>query len=303
MGGSAVHDVELEALMAPLEMVNLGALMELSGGSAEVSVALIDGPVAADHPDLTEATIRPIDDKGSACLRSDSDACAHGTFVAGVLVGRRGSPAPAICPDCTLLVRPVFGEAAAGEMPTASADEVAQAIVESVDAGARVINLSAAIGRPTTRVESGLREALNHAAKRGTIVVAATGNQAALGSSEITRHHGVIPVVSYDRDGRPMERSNFASSAGRRGLGAPGDAVISLGADHRPSTRSGTSFAAAFVSATIALLWSLFTTAHASEIRHALAQGRRRTTVIPPLLDAEAAYHAVLGPRMNGSGQ
>ena len=164
------------ASSAALQLVNLGHLMALTGD-------LVDGPVAVDHPDFAGATIGPVAGDVSACSSLDSGACVHGTFVAGILVAKRSSVAPAICPGCTLLVRPIFTETPAnGRLPTASPDDVGRAIVESVRAGARIVNLSAAAGQPTTRALPALREALDYAARRGTLIVAAAGNQAALGS-------------------------------------------------------------------------------------------------------------------------
>lgn len=276
---------------AALELVRLGPLMTLSSGSAEIGVGLVDGPVAVDHPDLVTARILPAGDDAGASSRSGSGACVHGTFVAGILAARRGSGAPAICPGCTLLVRPIFRETEPdGSLPTATPDDVGRAIVECVNAGARVVNLSAATGAPTTRLEGSLRQALDHAARRRALVVAAAGNQATLGSSEITRHPGVIAVVAYDLDGQPMDQSNFGRSPGRGGLGAPGDGIVSLAADGSPAPRAGTSAAAPFITGAIALLWSLFPTADAGSVRRALSHGLRRTTVIPPLMDAQAAY-------------
>lgn len=276
---------------AALELVRLGPLMALSIGSAEIAVGLVDGPVEFDHVDLAGASIRSVGGEGSACSRSDSDACAHGTFVAGVLVARRSSPAPAICPGCTLLVRPIFRETATdGALPTATPDDVGRAIVECVNAGARIVNLSAATGAPTTRVEDSLRHALDHAVRRGVLVVAAAGNQAALATSEITRHPGVITVVAYDLGGRPMNQSNFGRSPGRSGLGAPGEGIVSLAANGAPAPGAGTSVAAPFVTGAIALLWSLFPAADAGSLRRALSHGVRRTTVIPPLMNAQAAH-------------
>ena len=95
----------------PLQLVKLGPLMERSSGRVETTIALIDGPVAMAHPDLTSATIREIPGRlAGTCARANSPACTHGTFVAGILCARRGSAAPAICPNCTLLVRPIFAE-------------------------------------------------------------------------------------------------------------------------------------------------------------------------------------------------
>jgi hypothetical protein len=50
-------------------------------------------------------------------------------------------------------------------MPSALPKELASAIIESVDAGAQLINLSAALAQPSTKGEGELEEALNHTAK------------------------------------------------------------------------------------------------------------------------------------------
>ena len=178
---------------------------------------------------------------------------AHGTFIAGILAARRASAAPAICPDSPLLVRPVFAEVAADGGPLAAPAEVGAAIADCVDAGARLVNLSAAVGYPSVRVEALLRQALDFASRRGVLVVAAAGNQGTVGTSEITRHPGVLPVVAYDDSGRPQAHSNLGRSLGLRGVGAPGR-TTSLSPDGATTVQSGTSVATAFVSGAAALL-------------------------------------------------
>ena len=233
---------------------------------------------------------------------ASSIACQHGTFVAGILTARRGSSAPAICPDCTLLVRPIFPEKTTNseDMPAATPLELAAAIREMVEAGARIINLSAALVQPTATGVQRLQEALDFAASRGAITVAAAGNQRAVGSSAITRHPWVIPVAGCSLQGQPLSESNFGSSIGRNGLRAPAEQVTSLGSDGKPRQFGGTSAAAPFVTGTIALLWSQFPSAPAARIKSALLQvgSARRNTVVPPLLDAAAAYDAMASARM-----
>jgi len=282
--------------MTPLDLVQLTALMERTSGTPDMLVGLIDGPVVMTHPDLTEENIRGISGKLSGtCTQVSSAACLHGTFVAGVLCAKRTSVAPAICPNCTLLVRPIFAETISerGQMPSATPKELATAICECIEAGARVINLSSALVEPASNGQRELVEALDYALRRGVLVVVAAGNQSTLGSSIITRHPWVIPVVAYDLRGRPMDQSNFGNSIGRRGLGAPGDAITSLGAKGTLLTFGGTSAATPFVTGTIALLWSVFPAATAAEIRYAVIQASvpRRPTVVPPLLNAWGAYH------------
>ena len=92
-----------------------------------------------------------------------------------------------------------------------------------------------------------------------------------------------------------MDLSNLGSSIGRRGLGAPGEAVTSLGPIAQPLTLDGTSAATPFVTGAAALLWSEFPNASAAEVRSAVtkAVARRRTGIVPPLLNAWAGYEAM----------
>jgi subtilisin family serine protease len=88
-----------------------------------------------------------------------------------------------------------------------------------------------------------------------------------------------------------MNESNLGRSIGRRGLRAPGDGITSLGADGQSLTLGGTSVAVPFVTGATALLWSVFPSATAAHIKLAVTQASaRRGSVVPPLLDAAAAY-------------
>jgi subtilisin family serine protease len=271
--------------------------MKRTSGRRELAIALIDGPVKLSHPDLAGCNIQEVPSTvRGTCERSSSAACMHGTFVAGILSANRGSSAPAICPDCTLLLRPIFPEAAAGngEMPTATSVELAAAIVDTVKAGARIINLSAAMAHSSAPGRQELHQALDFARARGAITVAAAGNQGTVGSSVITSHPWVIPVIGCDLHGRPTSESNLGRSIGRRGLAAPGENIASLGTDGESKNLGGTSAAAPFVTGAIALLWSEFPSARASQIRLALTRASRRSrTIVPPLLDAWAAYESM----------
>jgi subtilisin family serine protease len=146
--------------------------MERTSGNSEVKIGLIDGPVVTQHPDLPSEHLHEIPGNNRAtCNQANSTACQHGTFIAGILSAKRNSHAPAICPHCTLLIRPIFSEATSGRehMPSATPKELAAAIIECIDAGARVINLSLALAQPSTKGEQTLEEALNQAVKRGVI--------------------------------------------------------------------------------------------------------------------------------------
>ena len=206
--------------ITPLELIGLPPLMALTSGRPDIVVGLLDGPVSLATPELACENICGL---GISHQRIEvgGRACLHGTFVASILSARRGSLAPAICPSCTLLVRPIFTETMdeSDQSPSATPEQLAAAIIECVAAGAQVLNLSIATARSSTRDERSIHDALDLAARHGVIVVAAAGNEGTLGSSAITRHPWVIPVVGYGIDGRPMTLSNLGSSVGKRGLG------------------------------------------------------------------------------------
>ena len=273
--------------------------MERTTGRPEVTIGLIDGPVLMSHPDLAGRSMREVAGKlGGTCSRASSVACMHGTFVAGMLMARPGSASPGICPGCTLLVRPIFAEngARGGDpMPSATPEELATAIIETVNAGARVLNLSSALENPSAKGKRDIEAALNFAAHRGVISVAAAGNQGTVGSSAITRHPWVIPVAACDLQGRPTGETNLGNTIGRQGLSAPGEGVTGLGTNGQPRSLGGTSAAAPFVTGAIALLWSEFPNASAAQVRLAITQAERRRqgTIIPPVLDAWAAHQTL----------
>jgi subtilisin family serine protease len=283
-----------------LEVVGLRRLMDETEGTASITIGLIDGPVA-EHQGLATENVRSLS-RAAHTAGATGAAAAHATFVAGILAGRRDSDAPAICPGCTLLVRPIFLDAGSpgADTPTATCDETAEAIAECVDAGARIINLSIGVAQPSPNRERRLEDALNYAAHRGTVVAAAAGNQRTIGSSPMTRHDWVIPVAACDRRGRPFGSSNFSASIGRRGLRAPGESVTSLAGGGGTLTSGGTSAATPFVTGTAALLWSAFPAATGAEIKRAMSHGGTgaRTSIVPPLLDAWAAYQFIAAGRV-----
>jgi subtilisin family serine protease len=152
--------------------------------------------------------------------------------------------------------------------------------------------LSAALANPSAKGERSLEGVLEYAAKRGVIVVAAAGNQGAVGSSALTRHPWVISVIASDLRGVTLKYSNLGNSIGRRGLSAPGQGITSIAINGQPAIFGGTSAAAPFVTGTIALLMSVFPNATAATVKLAVtsASGTKRNTVVPPLLNAWAAY-------------
>jgi subtilisin family serine protease len=281
-------------IMDPLKQVMLPPLMAMTDGSEKVVIGLIDGPVATNHPGLANAKLRArTSTPNEACSLASSAACRHGTFVAGMLCASRQFLPSAICPGCTLLVRPIFSASGseAGGIPNAEPEALASAITDCIRAGASILNLSISLIDASRSANDALSGALKYAASAGVLVVAAAGNDGTIYSSAITHHPWVIPVTACGQTGVPLVTSNLSPSLGRRGLLAPGDRITSLGPNVQPMTLSGTSFAVPFVTGSIALLWSAFPNASAAEVRMAIVpQASRRAAIVPPMLDATAAY-------------
>jgi len=84
---------------------------------------------------------------------------------------------------------------------------------------------------------------------------------------------------------------------------APGDGIVSLGTNGSPYKFGGTSAAAPFVTGAVALLWSEFPNASAAEIKYAMAQASatRRSTIVPPLLNAWGAFQLMAPANKGGS--
>lgn len=292
-----------------LDLVGLTPLMDLTRGVPDVAIGLIDGPVALGHPALAQRHVRELVPRSLSRRRPDSMACLHGTFIAGVLSAAPDSTAPAICPDCTLLVRPIFTQPAPADAQASgvSPNELAGAIVDCVDAGARILNLSAAMPLSSTEDDRALMQALDDAAQRGVIAVVGAGDEGIVGNSLMVRQPWMIAVAPCDVAGRPLDYPTLGNSIGRRGLTAPGDKITSLGVAEEMRVFSGPSVAAAFVTGAVALLWSLFPRASAGQIKTAVApaQGGARRSAAPPLLDAWQAYLelARTSPRPFGRGR
>jgi subtilisin family serine protease len=283
--------------MDPLELTKLNLLTNISNGSQEVAIGLIDGPIDTDHPALQKVNIRTIGrSSAGTCKRNDSLACIHGTFIAGILCAERGLKSPGICPNCKIILNPIFAEPSSNntsnEILKTTQSELAKAIQETINAGARIINLSLGMSGSSLAVYHQLQDAYDYACKKDVIIIAAAGNQGNMGHVSLLNHPWVIPVAACDEYGNLMRQSNFGPSIAKLGLMAPGENIISTYPGGQYATLSGTSVAAAFVTGTVALLLSLFPRASSEKIISTLTRSASRNgrTIVPPLLNAERPW-------------
>lgn len=282
-------------IMDYLNTIKIVSLMSSTDGDPNIVIGIIDGPVELDHPAMKETgsrNISPVSVNG--CKVAESHACKHGTFIAGMLCAKKDSLAPSICPGCTVLVKPIFCEDSSRDKdcPEVTPEKLASAIVETINAGAKIINLSMGLSTTPLLEHQELKESFDYAFRKGVLLIAASGNQGRIGHIPLFSHSWVIPVVASDSLGNLDRGSNIGPSVGLRGIMAPGVNITSTSPDGKYTKMSGTSVAVPFVTGTAALLWSLFPKVSASDIRNAvLLHGKRRKTIVPPLLNAEASWH------------
>jgi type VII secretion-associated serine protease mycosin len=227
----------------------LDRLAGLADGTG-VLVAVVDSGVEDQHPQLAGA-VAPGFDRLDPDSDGRIDCVGHGTAVASIIAGRvrPGTAFRGVAPAATVL--PVrVSERVTDETGgrAASLADVATAVRQAVDRGARVVNLSLT----TDRDDPGLRDAVRYARSRDAVLVAAAGNRQEAGNPRVfpASYDGVVGVGGVQTDGARVATSQTGPHVD---LVAPGADVIAAGrVGHARYT--GTSFAAAFVAGTAALV-------------------------------------------------
>lgn len=212
----------------------LGASLERKDWGKGVKVAVLDSGVDRKSINLSPLSFSEIDLLGGIDSKK-----GHGTAVASIISGNHSGQI-GLSPSASILSIRVLNENGEGDSFT-----VAKGIVEAVDRGANVINLSlGGSGRSTV-----LKNAVDYASANGAIVVAAVGNEGIGEVSYPAKFDSVIGVTSVDANGR---QSSFANYGKEVDIAAPGVGVFSTWDDEGMVSFSGTSTAAAFVSGAIA---------------------------------------------------
>ncbi len=244
--GSMMTYTEQPAALA----IGLDAAQLVSRG-AGVLVAILDTGAELNHPALAgrvaggwdfisgdaDPTDQPdgIDNDGDGLI---DEARGHGTHVAGIVART--------APDARLLIVRVLDADGRGDMLS-----VASGIRWAIDHGARVINLSLGMLRPSEAIENLLAQA----EANGIVCVTSAGNWGADDPVEYpasSPHAVAVAAVDADR-----HAATFTSHGSFVSLSAPGVAIRSAYFGGRYVLWSGTSMAAPFVSGAAALLLSL----------------------------------------------
>jgi hypothetical protein len=161
--------------------------------------------------------------------------------------------------------------------------------------GADVIQLSLEFAPPDTGHFGHLSRALERAASEGVRTILPAGHGRGATGSPLLTAPGAVAVVLAGDDGLPHGAASLAPLGSRDALLAPGVDVPGAVLGEHYGRRTGSSFAATFVTAAFASLHTSFPGVSRNAVWHALLHGNRELVPIPlpPSLDA-ALSHARL---------
>ena len=174
-----------------------------------------------------------------------ADNYGHGTLVAALIAGQGEDGYIGAAPGAEIVPLKITD----GKAITVSA--VCRAIYGGIDDfDCNVLNLSLGV----TSEFQALRDAIDYAAEKGVVVVAAVGNNGNRGRMYPAEYESVIGVGAVDSDGNVYYHSNHNGSVH---LTAPGANVKTSGKLGGYTAASGTSFSVPFVTAAAAVLLGL----------------------------------------------
>lgn len=259
-------------------LAGLNELWKETLGDQSICIAIIDGPVDLTHPAFSGARLHNLETLVPATAGNDA-ASRHGTHVASTIFGQPGSSVRGIAPGCRGLVVPVFSGQQGGAL-TCSQLDLARAITLALDNGAHIINISGGELADGGQADPILAQAIQQCVNRGTLVVAAAGNDGCACVHVPAAHPAVLAVGAMDGAGAPLASSNWGAAYQRQGVLALGHRIPGAVPNGGIVEQSGTSFATPFVSGIAALLASV--------------QSKRGTAVRP--LDVRAAILETAAP-------
>jgi hypothetical protein len=204
-------------------------------------IGMIDTGINIDHPALQgrRLQVHQVD-----LAERDAAGRSHGTAIAAMLVGSVAGRVPGLLPDAELIAVEAFH--AVGSAEQADAFAVVKALNYLIDARVSVINMS--FSGPENAV---LKRAVELAAARDIGLVAAAGNGGpGAAAAYPAAWPEVIGVTAVDAQGRVYRQANQGPYVA---LAAPGVNIWTAASISGGRLRSGTSYAAPFVTAALAV--------------------------------------------------
>ncbi len=244
------------------EAIGAAEAWEITKGSHDVLIAVVDTGIDDQHPDLLGKITRvPACGLGPTSQYSTS----HGTFIAGLIgalannsIGTTGLDWNAQILD----VRVMNGS-------QGSTSDIAAGIKCAAASGADIITLS--FVQQGLHISPVLQQAISEAQASGALVIAAAGND----GYERTRFPAAAEgVLSVGAIGQSLDVASFSTRGTWIDLMAPGENLLSLGSGQSNGVRlgQGSSFAAPFVAAGASLVKARFPYFDANQISNQLVR-------------------------------
>ncbi|XXM71151.1 S8 family peptidase [Lysinibacillus sphaericus] len=213
-------------------------------GSSGQEIAVLDTGVDYNHPDLDGKTIRGYDFVDNDYYPMDLNG--HGTHVAGTAAAEtnNGTGVAGMAPNTKILAVRVLDANGSGSLA-----DIADGIRYAADQGAEVINMSLGCDCSTPTLES----AVNYAWNKGSVIVAAAGNDGVSTTFEPASYANVIAVGAVDSYDRRASFSNYGTWVD---VTAPGVDIASTVPNNGYAYMSGTSMASPHVAGLAGLLAS-----------------------------------------------
>ncbi len=212
----------------------IGAPADRTLAGQGVTVAIIDQPVS-DHPHFQGKNIQTTD----LVDQTNRERMFHGNAVASIIIGPDG-----IAPAARLLAYGIVDENGRTDHFT-----LARAIVQAVDDGAQIINLS--LGGP--KHSPILESAVAYAHAHRVLLVAGSGNE---GEERVFYPAAYPTTVAVGGISAAGHLAPFSNTGPEIDLVAPATGIHTAGAGDQLIEVSGTSFAAPFVTGAVAALLS-----------------------------------------------
>jgi len=243
-----------------LTMINAEGAFAKEALGQGIRVGVLDSGINP-HADFGERLLPGHNYMEDAVDENDtSDSLGHGTGVAGLIAGANERGCIGTAPGAMLVPLKVTD----GKEVQISA--VCRAIYGGIDDyGCKVLNLS--LGIPEEY--ECLKEAMDYAAEKGVIVVAASGNDRTSTIYYPAGYDSVIGVGAVNQDGTAYSRSAHNSSVC---VTAPGVRVRSTGNDGGYTYCTGTSFAVPQVAGAVAALLGIDPTLTPEQIMELLSK-------------------------------
>ena len=243
-----------------LAMIDADMLYDIHSTGQNVKIAVIDSGVAS-HDDLSGNVLTGYNYLDNST--DTKDAFGHGTFVSGIIASLDdGKGIVGASPDAKIVPLKCF------DQKTTNVSVICRAIYGAVDDyGCKVINMSFGLAEDSEF----LRKAIDYAAQKGVIMVAAVGNYGKTDLLYPAAYENVIGVGAVDKDGKVSDISQHNQSVF---VTAPGVNVIST--SHKDKSGyvagTGTSYAAPFVTAAAAALLSIDEGINAQSLKEILSR-------------------------------